>query len=103
MQKQLEEVAVAKEKRRTDRMEAHATWVAENPGGAMAKVQEHQQRNMEKAEQGREEALAKLRRAKQSYECRAKGQGNDVDAAMRHWFTNQARRLTVTYYGSTLR
>ena len=56
MQKQLEEVAVAKEKRRTDRMEAHAKWVAENPGGAMAKVQEHQQRNMEKAEQGREEA-----------------------------------------------
>lgn len=56
MQKQLEEVEAAKQKRRTDRMEAHAKWVAENPGGATAKVQELQEENLRKAEQGREEA-----------------------------------------------
>jgi len=56
MHQQLEEVEAAKAKRRTDRMEAHAKWVAENPGGAMAKVQEHQEENLKKAEMGREEA-----------------------------------------------
>ena len=51
--KQLQQVAAQKEKRRVDRMEAHAKWVAENPGGAMAKVKEHQEATLRLAEEGR--------------------------------------------------